>query len=111
MAIAGNSFAKRRLVNHKITKHIITLHSQGYVADFQIGRNRNIICNDEEPYPIFRDFSIRIIDICFDQLSGSYKYLHTIETECGKKGLLLTDEPFSPPKLESRNADFAFLIP
>jgi len=110
MQIAGNTLARRRLVNHEITKRIISLHNQGYVVDFQIGRNRNIICNDEDPYPIFRDFTIKIIDLCFDQLSGSYKYLHAIETECGKKGLLLADEPLSPPVLEFRNADFAFLM-
>ena len=110
MATARNTSASRRLVNQKITQRIISLHKQGYVVDFQLGNHHNIICNDEEPYPVFRDFSIRIIDLCFDQLSNSYKYLHAIETECGKKGLLLADEPLTPPVLGARNAEFAFLM-
>lgn len=34
---------------------------------------------------------MRVIDQCFDQLSHCYKYIQTIESGCGKRGVLLAD--------------------
>ena len=97
MGTATKALAKRRLVNYEITKHIFLLHTQGYIVDFRLGENQNIICTEDEHHCIGGNFSIRIIDLCYDQFSKSYKYLHVVETECGLRGLLLSDEPLSPP--------------
>jgi hypothetical protein len=34
---------------------------------------------------------VRIVDQVFDYISHSYKYIHTVETACGVRGLLVIE--------------------
>lgn len=50
------SYKDKRFVNKKITRRIISLHDSGYTVDFQLRGLENIICDEDEPFPVYRDF-------------------------------------------------------
>lgn len=86
------------LVNQRLTKRIIALHESGYVLDFRFEQTTGTICMEEVDYPLYENFHCCLVDQCFDEFSCSYRYLHTVETFCGRKGLLLSDRPMVFPK-------------
>ena len=81
----------KKLLNNALTSMVINLHDQGYTDDFLATKDEQLFCiQDCENYSL-ADLNIRVIDQGFDQFSNSYKYIHTIETCNGSKGLLFTD--------------------
>ncbi|MDB5023414.1 MAG: hypothetical protein JWP78_1169 [Mucilaginibacter sp.] len=86
-----NKLTKSPTINRSITKKVIELHNSGYVFDFLIADSLEIICLQDNRYFLFENVLIKIVDQGYDLLSRSYKYIHTIETYCGDKGLLLND--------------------
>jgi hypothetical protein len=84
--------AKRNVrINNTITRKVIELHDCGYVFDFQLSDHQRILCLQENGYISIENVLVKLVDMGYDQLSDSFKYIHTIETCCGKKGLLLAD--------------------
>ncbi len=82
---------RSKKLNSTITARVIDLHSQGYIDDFLPTPDKTFMClQNSENYAI-TDLSIKVIDQGFDQLTKSYKYIHTIETINGDKGLLVAD--------------------
>jgi hypothetical protein len=76
-------------VNGNLTRKVIMLHNQGYDCDFLITIDKRILClQDNRSFSIGEIF-IKIIDLCFDEISRSYKYIHTVETCYGDKGILI----------------------
>jgi hypothetical protein len=66
------------------------LHDTGFIFDFYVSEGSSFRCvQDNSIYPDTQ-LLIRVIDQCYDQYCRKFKYVHTIETFCGKKGLLLT---------------------
>ncbi|TSD63028.1 hypothetical protein FFF34_018955 [Inquilinus sp. KBS0705] len=82
---------KGKTLNHTITSRVIDLHNQGYTDDFLPVNNYTLLCLQNSVNFGFDDLHIKVIDQGFDQLTKSYKYIHTIETSHGEKGLLITD--------------------
>ena len=76
-------------VNGNLTRKVIMLHNQGYDCDFVITIDKRVLClQDERSFSISEIF-IKVIDLCFDEISRSFKYIHTVETCFGDKGLLI----------------------
>ena len=80
-----------RLVNHRLTRKLIDLHTRGYELDFDLLNNRCLICMQDGQCFSEDSATVRIVDQVYDFISDSYKYLHTVETACGKKGILLIE--------------------
>ncbi len=81
----------KKLLNNALTSMVMNLHDQGYTNDFLPVKDEQFFCiQDCESYSM-ADLNIRAIDQGFDQLTNSYKYIHTIETCNGSKGLLFAD--------------------
>jgi len=78
--------------NNSITRRVIELHEKGFTMDFDFMGNKNFRClqSDDDFYP--EDISITVIDQLYDQFTKSLKYIHTIETSNGYKGVLLSDK-------------------
>jgi hypothetical protein len=90
---------KSKKLNHTITSRVIDLHGQGYTNDFLPIKDETFVCLQNSENFAIADLYIKVIDQGFDQLTKTYKYIHTIETETGAKGLLVADfictTPFS----------------
>jgi hypothetical protein len=79
------------MTNAPLTKKIIALHEQGYEQDFQFAGDDLLICIQTNKYYDLTSVALRLEDQQYDHLSYSFKYLHTIETGNGEKGILLAD--------------------
>jgi hypothetical protein len=80
------------MTNAFLTKKIIALHQLGYEQDFQFAGDDLLQCIQTDRYYDMAGVVLRLVDQQYDYLSHSFKYLHTIETGNGEKGILLTDE-------------------
>jgi len=82
---------KSKKLNHAITSRVIDLHSQGYTDDFLAAKDHTFHCLQNSEDFLITDLYIKVVDQGFDQLTKTYKYIHTIETINGSKGLLIAD--------------------
>jgi len=80
-----------RRINGSLTKRVIELHHYGYISDFQILDDHRLFCMQDNRFIPVEDVTVKVIDQCYDKLSHTFKYIHTIETCCGEKGLLLAE--------------------
>ncbi|RZJ23644.1 MAG: hypothetical protein EON51_01835 [Acinetobacter sp.] len=88
-------------VKSKLTEKIIEMHKKGYEYDFKVVDGPRVIClQDNVPFQNER-VQICVIAQCFDSIAKQFKYIHTIETACGRKGLLLDDKLFTSPQSNS----------
>lgn len=76
-------------LNSTLTSRVIDLHDQGYTDDFLPVKDECFLCLQNSENFSLTDLNIQLIDEGFDQLSKTYKYIHTIETTNGNKGLLI----------------------
>jgi hypothetical protein len=81
-------------MNRLLTRMIIELHEKGFTEDFIIAEERCSLCLSCNKNPVFSFFTILFITQGYDQLTGCYQYVHAIETHCGIKGLLLSNQVF-----------------
>jgi len=78
-------------LNRCITKQVISLHHNGYTSDFlRIGKEQ-VQCLQTGELFLLSGLQICLIDCAYDLLTQSYQYIHTIETEIGYRGLLVTN--------------------
>jgi len=83
---------KRRHVCSELTKTLIDLHDSGYVFDFRVLDRERIICLQDSRQFNANGIIIKVINQHFDKITHSYKYIHTVETDCGDRGLIVADE-------------------
>jgi len=79
------------MTNAYLTKRIISFHEQGYDQDFRFAGDDLLICLQTNKYYELASVALRLEDQQYDHLCYSFKYLHTIETGSGEKGILLAD--------------------
>lgn len=84
-------FGAKKL-NSSITNKVIELHNTGYDHDFQLTAQQHLLCLQDNRLFNFDNVLVRLIDQGYDNLSHSFKYIHTIDTGCGQKGILLTSK-------------------
>jgi len=85
------STKRHRMVNSSLAHRIIELHSNGYDLDFDSVSEWEIICLQDHRIFSLKEVSVKIIDQVFDEISRSYKYIHTVDTACNRKGLLIIE--------------------
>ena len=76
----------------KNIRRIIKLHQTGYAYDFQLIFPNKLICLQESLSFRLKDVDICVLDQLFDDECGEYKYIHSIDTCCGYRGLMLSRE-------------------
>jgi hypothetical protein len=92
------SAVSTRRIKSSITEKIIEMHHKGYVLDFHVGEDPSIICLQDNVAYSQDKVQIIVIDQCFDRMSKRFQYIHTIETACGRKGLLLNERIYASPQ-------------
>jgi len=94
--ITMNSLDKNtRKLNSLLTKRVIELHSKGYDYDFLPSGNQHLLCLQNNADFKVTDVNINIIDQGYDQLSRSFKYVHSIDTGNGERGVLIAEGIFT----------------
>ena len=83
-----------RKVNTAITRIVIAFHTQGYIYDFTVTADRQILCLQDERSFTVEQVKLTLIDQQFDDITFCYKYLHLVETCCGYKGILMDCRPW-----------------
>lgn len=78
-------------LNITLTKWVINLHHKGYTDDFQPSGKERVRCLQSGESFALNDLRIKLIDCGYDLLTSTYQYLHTIDTQVGYRGLLITN--------------------
>lgn len=83
---------KTKAVNPTLTNMIIWLHDHGYTEDFSATtqNGRLMVSHILSADLAVTNFQIFIINQFFDRLTNKFIYLHAIETNCGLKGIVLS---------------------
>jgi len=76
----------------KSIRRIIQLHQTGYAYDFHLVFPNKLVCLQESLSFRLKDVNICVLDQLFDGDCGEYKYIHTVDTGCGYRGLMLSSE-------------------
>jgi len=97
------SVATAKRIKPAMTQKIIEMHGKGYELDFQIAEDPSVICLQDNVAYSRERVQIRVVDQCFDRVSKRFQYIHTIETACGRKGLLLHERIYTG--FQSNRAD------
>lgn len=78
-------------LNRTLTDWVISLHQRGYTDDFVPVNAEKVQClQDGENFAI-RDLRVNLVDCGYDLLTHTYQYIHTIDTQVGYRGLLITN--------------------
>jgi len=80
-----------RLVNKDLTKRLIKLHTKGYDLDFCMTCTDYLTCVQNQKRFACEGITIRVVDQVYDFMTNSYKYVHTIDTACGRKGIMVME--------------------
>lgn len=80
-----------RLVNRELTNRLIKLHTRGYDLDFGIINNQCVGCLQNQELFACDEVVVRLVDQVYDFITNSFKYVHTVDTSCGKKGIMVIE--------------------
>jgi len=84
----------QRIINSAMTRQVINLHEQGYVNDFCF-HSKRLLCMQNDVNFGINDVYIEVIDQVYDHLSRRFKYIHTVDTCNGEKGVMIIDRIFT----------------
>ncbi|MBL4677320.1 MAG: hypothetical protein JKY70_14110 [Mucilaginibacter sp.] len=89
MAARNHSSFRVSLFNAALTKKLFKLHASGYDLDFEYAGGPLITCVQDGAQFVGDAVLVILADIVFDRDDHSYKYVHTIDTGCGRKGIMI----------------------
>ena len=81
--------SNNRKFNCSLTRKVIELHAKGYHYDFFVLGNRQLLCVQNNHAIPLASVHIEVVDQCYDQLSQSFKYIHTVDTGNGEMGVMV----------------------
>jgi hypothetical protein len=91
-------------IENSVAKAVISLHQKGYSYDFKMIGDEYLLCIQNNRTFTFDELVINFIDEYYDSLSSAYRFIHTIETECGISGLIVTPTPLlNQPNIPNMN--------
>jgi len=85
--LADNDFS--RLVNKQLTRQLIKLHSLGYDLDFYMNSNNHLTCIQNGEQFSCECIIVKLVNQVYDFTANAFKYVHTVDTACGRKGIML----------------------
>lgn len=83
-------------MNNFLTRRVVELHQQGYCCDFIVLRDRRFFCVQHNLVHDKGLIRIELVDIAYDKLHRQYKYLYSIDTCSGERGILLLNFLYFP---------------
>ncbi|NQX54041.1 hypothetical protein HQN86_10475 [Pedobacter panaciterrae] len=79
------------MMNCLLARKVIDLHNIGYELDFVVERPGQLTCVQDNRIFSSESVVVILVDQAFDQLSRKFRYIHTVETLLGDRGLLLSE--------------------
>jgi hypothetical protein len=80
-------------LNCSLTRMIVKLHEQGYAEDFiELAGDKYLCLNIGREF-LLGGIEIRVVNQFFDKNTRTSKYLHTVDTLTGIKGILVSNGP------------------
>jgi len=79
-------------INDRITSAVIALQEKGYDLDFYTLGGKELVCTQNNIVFGMDILEIKSIGHAYDQLSHSRKFIHSVETFQGLRGILLTEK-------------------
>ena len=105
-----NQASSYHKTNQRITKRVIELHEKGYHMDFHYLNKESMLCLQDNNYFDISELAIMVVDQVYDQFTRSFKYIHTVETTSGYRGVLLCDMVYTgqatTPRLSAKSGLF-----
>lgn len=80
-----------RKMNADLTNWVINLHQIGYTDDFLPLNGSEVKCVQSGESFALNDLRVKLVDCAYDLLTHTYQYIHTIDTQVGYRGLLITN--------------------
>jgi len=75
---------------------LYSLMTKGYTHDFRLRKNNQLLCiQNNKTFPA-ENVTVGLADLCYDHTTHACKYVHTIDSICGIKGLLVTEKIYLP---------------
>jgi hypothetical protein len=90
---------RMKIINSRLTGLIINLHERGYTEDFFFDGASPCLWMQQAEVVCYAEFTINIVNQCYDSLTNSYQYIHLVETPCGMKGLLISNNLYFNSRL------------
>ena len=78
-------------INERITNKIIELQEKGFDLDFQILGTKELLCIQNNIVFGVDNIEILMREQAYDQISHSQKFIHSVETFEGLRGILLCE--------------------
>jgi hypothetical protein len=82
---------KNRKLNLSLTKKVIELHAKGYHYDYLLLCNQQLLCVQNDHAVPATAVHIQVVDQCYDPVSRTFKYVHTIDTGNGEMGVMVAE--------------------
>ena len=86
--------AQAKKIKNSVADAVITLHQNGYHQDFSVMEDHNYLCLQNNKLYTPEQVNSAFIDEFYDRFTCTYKFIHTIETCCGTKGLMISDKMY-----------------
>ena len=86
--------AKGKKIKNAVADAVIKLHQNGYNHDFSVLEDNSYLCLQNNKLYMPKQVSLAFIDEFYDRFTCTYKFIHTIETCCGTKGLMISDKMY-----------------
>ena len=78
-------------INRRLTNWVINLHQNGYIDDFLTVNKDRVQCLQNGESFALCHLQVSLVHCCYDLLTHTYQYIHTIDTQVGCRGLLVTN--------------------
>lgn len=78
-------------INERITNKVIELQEKGFDLDFQFLGTKELICLQNNIIFGVDNVEIMVREQAYDQISHSQKFIHSVETFEGLRGILLSE--------------------
>jgi hypothetical protein len=84
----------KRLKN-SVANAVIQLHQEGFSYDFSMLENHSYLCLQSNKVYTHDTANITFVDEFYDRYTSNYKFIHTIDTCCGIKGLMILNTMYN----------------
>jgi hypothetical protein len=75
-----------------------SLQGKGYTYDFRLQKDNQLLCLQNNKTFSGEKVKVGLADLCYDYTTHDCKYVHTIDSACGIKGLLVAEKIYLPDR-------------
>jgi hypothetical protein len=86
------AIAKLPKINDDLTRRVTELHSLGYDHDFVLFADSTLLCLQSNVLYLRQAALIRLVDQVYDCICRQFRYVYTVESETGEKGILVLSD-------------------